>query len=159
MPKIRSIITQDKAIVSRLLSEHWGAPQIVSRGQIVDASTLPGFVAVGDGGEILGLVTLKLSQSSCEVVTLDAFSRGNGIGKTLMAAAIEFARGNGAKRCWLITTNDNVDALGFYQKVGMRIVAVHHNAIEEARKLKPQIPLLAENGIPIRDEIELEILL
>ena len=59
----------------------------------------------------------------------------------------------------LITTNDNVGAIGFYQVIGMTIARVGINAMEEARKLKPDIPLTGEKGIPIRDEIEFEYLI
>lgn len=62
-------------------------------------------------------------------------------------------------RLWLITTNDNLAAIGYYQKRGFSLVAVHRNALEEARKIKPTIPLIGIDGIPLRDEIELEILL
>jgi hypothetical protein len=59
----------------------------------------------------------------------------------------------------LITTNDNLHALGFYQKRGFRLVAVHSNALAASRKIKPSIPDFGMHGIPLRDEIELEILL
>jgi len=58
-----------------------------------------------------------------------------------------------------MTTNDNTAALRFYQKWGFLLVAVHRNAVEQARKLKPEIPLTGIDGIPLRDEIELEVLL
>jgi hypothetical protein len=60
---------------------------------------------------------------------------------------------------WLITTNDDLRALGFYQKRGMSLVMVYRNAMDLARKLKPQIPLVGLNCIPFRDEIELEMVL
>jgi len=63
------------------------------------------------------------------------------------------------RRLWLITTNDNLRALGFYQKRGMTLVAVYRNAMEAARRLKPQIPMIGQNGIPLKDEIELEMVL
>jgi hypothetical protein len=58
---------------------------------------------------------------------------------------------------WLVTTNDNLDALRFYQRRGLRLVAVHAGAVDEARRLKPEIARVGEYGIPIRDEIELEL--
>lgn len=70
---------------------------------------------------------------------------------------MQYAYANSCARLWLITTNDNVGALVFYQKAGFRLVAVYPDAVNQARKLKPQIPLVAENGIPIRDEIELAL--
>jgi RimJ/RimL family protein N-acetyltransferase len=72
---------------------------------------------------------------------------------------VECAKEAGASRVWLITTNDNTDALRFYQKAGFRIVAVHQDAVALARRIKPEIPIMGENGIPIRDEIELELML
>jgi hypothetical protein len=36
------------------------------------------------------------------------------------------------------------------------LVAVHRNAVEQARRIKPQIPAVGSDGIPLRDEIELE---
>ncbi|MBK9123270.1 MAG: GNAT family N-acetyltransferase, partial [Chloroflexi bacterium] len=65
----------------------------------------------------------------------------------------------GIHRLWLITTNDNLDALRFYQKRGWHLVAVHRDALNESRRLKPQIPIIGMDGIPLRDEIELEMTL
>jgi hypothetical protein len=59
----------------------------------------------------------------------------------------------------LITTNDNTAALRFWQKRGFKLLRVHRNAVEKSRKLKPEIPLTGNDGIPIRDEIELEMML
>ncbi|MEM6284414.1 MAG: GNAT family N-acetyltransferase, partial [Chloroflexota bacterium] len=58
---------------------------------------------------------------------------------------------------WLITSNDNTPALRYWQKRGFEIIAVHRDAITEARRLKPEIPLVGMDDIPIRDEIELEM--
>jgi hypothetical protein len=52
-----------------------------------------------------------------------------------------------------------MDAVRFYQKRGFRLVAVHRRALEETRRLKPSLPETGIDGIPLRDEIELEILL
>ena len=84
---------------------------------------------------------------------------GRGIGTALVEKVICKAKSLGAKRLWLITTNDNIEALGFYQKRGFSLVGVHCNAIEYSRKLKPEIPKTGNHSIPIRDEIELEVLL
>jgi hypothetical protein len=75
----------------------------------------------------------------------------------LIDAVKERAKAKGCKRLWLITTNDNLNALGFYQRRGFRLIALYPNALEASRKLKPQIPMKAANGIPIRDELELEL--
>jgi len=79
-----------------------------------------------------------------------------GAGSVLLAAATEVARKAGARRLWLITTNDNLDALALYQRRGFRLVAVRAGAVDRARLLKPSIPEVGEHGIPMHDELVLE---
>jgi RimJ/RimL family protein N-acetyltransferase len=81
---------------------------------------------------------------------------GLGIGSKLISAVKQAAKQSGINRIWLITTNDNVDALRFYQKRGYRMTAIYPNAVNEARKQKPSIPLIGNYYIPIPDEIELK---
>ena len=70
------------------------------------------------------------------------------------------AEASGAHRLWLITTNDNVDALRFYQRRGYRLARVDAGAVDRSRAaLKPAIPEIGAHGIPLRDELELELLL
>ena len=108
--------------------------------------------------ERVGLLTYEVIGDQCEVVTLDAFTQFAGVGTALMNRVIDEARTQGCRRLWLITTNDNLDAVRFYQKRGFTIAAVHVNAIAHSRTLKPSIPLIGNYGIPIRDEVELEML-
>ena len=107
----------------------------------------------------MGLLTFRFENDECEVVTLDSFLEGQGVGSSMLNAAKERAVSAKCHRLWLITTNDNLHALGFYQKRGFRIAAVRRDAMEEFRKLKPEIPTVGKKEIPLRDEIELEILL
>jgi len=138
-----------------VLTEHWGSPKIVTRGRVHDAASLPGIVAVEDG-QPLGLLTYRIDGEACEVVTLNALSSGKGIGTSLLASVETIARNVGCGRVWLVTTNDNTPAIRFYQRRGYLISALHRGAVNQSRKLKPEIPELGVDGIPIRDEIELE---
>jgi len=113
---------------------------------------------VGDGGPV-GLVTYRIDGGECEIVSLDSAVEGAGVGSALLDAVKTLAVYVPCKRLWLVTTNDNVSALRFFQKRGFRLVAVHRNALDESRKLRPDIPLIGSEGIPLRDEIELEMLL
>jgi N-acetylglutamate synthase-like GNAT family acetyltransferase len=115
-------------------------------------------VALHDG-EKVGLVTYKILDESCELVTINSTYPSSGIGTTLIEAVRDIAQKSGCKRLWLITTNDNMNALRFYQKRGFMLVAVHRNALEQSRKLKPEIPLIGDHGIPLRDKLELEMIL
>jgi N-acetylglutamate synthase-like GNAT family acetyltransferase len=153
---IRPLTTHDRRWVLQFIAEHWGSNIIVSKGTIYSADCLPGFVAL-ERGEPIGLITYYIRGNECEIVSLDSTDPSKGLGTALIEAVKHTAHLAGCKRLWLITTNDNVDALRFYQRRGFTLVAVHRNAIEQSRKLKPQIPLIGEYGIPIRDEIELEL--
>jgi len=120
---------------------------------------IEGFYAEDEDGERVGLVTFEIIDEQCEIVTLDAFRKWQGIGTVLLKKVCEVARSRGCKRLWLITTNDNIDAIKFYQRRGLTIAAVHVNAMEFSRSIKPTIPLIGMNKIPLRDEIEFEIIL
>ncbi len=135
----------------------WGADFIVSRGRKIFAAELPGFVAEDNDGNKVGLLTYEIIDDQCEIVTLDAFVKYSGIGTELMNEAIKAAHQEDCKRLWLITTNDNLDAIRFYQRRGMTIATIHVNAIAYSRTLKPSIPEIGLNGIPLRDEIEFEM--
>lgn len=138
--------------------DHWGGEEMYTRGRVYRPEQLEGFV-VEDGNEWIGLITFAIDDHECEVTSLDSLSEGQGIGSQLIDAAIEEARTRKCRRLFLITTNDNLNALGFYQKRGFEIVTIHRGAVNESRKRKPGIPLIGYNNIPLRDEIELEIIL
>jgi ribosomal protein S18 acetylase RimI-like enzyme len=129
---------------------------MVSRGRMHYPHELKGFVAMS-GNKPVGLVTYRIEGSECEIVTLDSVVEGHGIGSGLIGAVKSAAMSAKCHRIWLITTNDNTPALGFYQKRGFALVSVYPNAIEQSRKLKPEIPMVGLDGIPLRDEIELEM--
>ncbi|MDQ6822762.1 MAG: GNAT family N-acetyltransferase [Actinomycetota bacterium] len=153
---IRPARAAERGSIREQLRNRWGSPTIVTGGRARDASSLPALVAA-QGEEIVGLATYELSDRECELITLDAFRSGTGIGSALLSGVRDVAFQHGCVRLWLITTNDNLDALRFYQRRGMRLVAVHQGAVDAARRLKPAIPLTGEHGIPIHDELELEL--
>jgi RimJ/RimL family protein N-acetyltransferase len=132
--------------------------EIVTRGRIHLVDQLPGFIAFLND-QRSGLVTYHIEADACEIVSLNSMVEGAGIGTAMLKAVDQVARASGCRRIWLITTNDNLHALRFYQKRGFALAAIHRRAIEATRRIKPTIPLIGLDGIPIRDEIELEYLL
>jgi ribosomal protein S18 acetylase RimI-like enzyme len=139
-----------------LLEQAWGAVDVValSLGGVVDASTLPGWLAERDG-EVVGLLTYLAADDLVDIVTINAFA-GGGVGTALVEALVEDVRGSAA-RIRVTTTNDNTRALRFYQRAGFRLTALRPGAVAAARLRKPEIPETGADGIPIRDEIELEM--
>jgi GNAT superfamily N-acetyltransferase len=153
--KIRPVLDSDRKWVRKFISKNWGADKIVSRRKIYYPHKLPGFVAVSNK-RYLGLITYHVEKSSCQLITLNSVVKNKGIGTALLKKVRNLGKKLGWKRMWGITTNDNLDALKFYWRKGCIIKRIHPNAISYSRKLKPEIPLIGNYGIPIRDEIEIE---
>jgi GNAT superfamily N-acetyltransferase len=152
---VRPLGPADGAWLAAQLRERWSDVHVARLGELVDASVRPSLVAELDG-VAAGFVTLDLVGSDCEILTIDAFVPWAGVGTALLHASEEYARANGCDRIWLVTTNDNLSALRFYQRRGLRLVEVRPGAVAEARRLKPTIPLVGQLGIEIHDELVLE---
>ncbi len=159
MFEIRPTNDSDINNISRITKKYWGADIIVVHGIVYKPSDLPGFIAYNRDNqeEWLGLITYNIKENQCEIVTINAITQFNGIGTALLKSVKQTAIETNCKRIWLITTNDNIDALRFYQKRGFNINAIHCGVVNKSRKLKPEIPMIGEYGIPLRDEIEPEM--
>lgn len=153
---IRPLEPSDRAWVREKTIAEWGAEIIVVRGEVFHPAELPGYAA-WHAAEPVGLITCRCCGDACEVISLATWGAGRGSGIALLRRTEQDAREKGCRRLSLVTTNDNSRALRFYQRLGFTIAAVRLNVMDEARQLKAQIPLIGEDGIPIRDEIELEM--
>jgi ribosomal protein S18 acetylase RimI-like enzyme len=154
--RIRPIEPADRPTIQRLQIELWGSEVSVGHDTVFRPAELPGFLAE-DNGKIVGMLTyVQPDPTTLEVVTIDALEEHQGIGTDLLNAAIAVATDLGAQRVVLTTTNDNVDALRFYQRRGFRLVTLRPGALQRSRQLKPEIPLTGAYGIPLTDELDLE---
>lgn len=145
----------DGGWIRELLEARWGGVTMVSGGKELALLELPGLVA-WDGGRRVGLATLwSRPGGDAELVSLDSIDEGRGVGSRLLAAAVAWARAAGAAALCVVTTNDNLPALGFYQRRGFVLAELRPGAVGRARERKPAIPETGWGGIPLRDEIEL----
>lgn len=156
MFSIRPIEEKDRSFTTTALKNLWGSEKMAIRGTLIDVSPLDGFLAEDDG-RIVGLVTYLIENNSCDITSLNALTPGKGIGTAFIEEVKKTAKEHNCLRLTVITTNDNTKALHFYQKRGFVISALFKDIMKEERKLKPEIPLTGEDGIPLRDEIELEM--
>lgn len=155
---IHKITDKDKEWVLEIIRK-WGADFVISRGRKIYPTEIEGFYAEDVNGERVGMVTYEVTNDECEIVTLDAFNKFQGIGTALLEEVINEMKKKSINRLWLITTNDNLDAVRFYQCKGWTMCNVHVNAIELSREIKPTIPKIGQYGIPINHEIEFEMFL
>ena len=147
---------QDKQLIKELFIREWNSDLMVSRGYSHYVENLQSILAVDINDKILGILTYHQANNEIEIVSLDSFDEGKGIGTKLLDFALLHFKSLDPKRVWLITSNDNCNAIRFYQKRGWEMVNIHLNTISEARKVKPEIPLIGYDGIPILHEIEFE---
>jgi len=151
VPVVRPTGPQDRAWVRRTIEHRWGLP-VVSISGAYDPAELPGFVAEDDGDR-LGVLTYRADDTQVEVVTLDSLAPGQGVGSLLLMAAHRMAAQSG-RRLWLVTTDDNGEALGFYLRRGMDLVTVHRGFGDVVRRLKPGVVALGAR--PLRSALEFE---
>lgn len=145
----------ERSAVNTFLEAH-GTAVVARRDELLDARRVPALIARRDG-EIVGVLSYLLRDRELEILVLWTTDRHMGVGTALLAAVEGIALESGVERTWLVTTNDNVDALRFYQRRGFRLESVDPGAVDRSRAtLKPAIPAIGDYGIPLRDELTLE---
>jgi ribosomal protein S18 acetylase RimI-like enzyme len=152
---VRAVRDDDRSWAREELIRVWGARAVARLGELVDASGCPGLMAVVDD-ERAGLLTYRPSGVEIEVLTLHVANPGIGIGRSLMDALWAEAEESGVGRIWLVTTNDNVRAIDFYQRWGMDLAELIRDGVAASRRVKPGIPEVGDNGIPVRHELVFE---
>ena len=146
----------DRAQLEQLLRLRWPGATLLICGQFIRPEDVDG-LGYYSGDRLQGIATWRSSMRTMHIVAVNAFSEMRGVGGALVDAMIAHGRAHDMALLRASISNDNVVALRFYQKRGFRISALHRGIIEAMRNVKPSIPLTGVDGIPIRDEIELEM--
>jgi len=154
--RIERITAENRSQINQFILDHWYTQTMIVRGKEIDMTTTDGFF-LAEEGQIIGLITYILYNNTMEIMSLDSLRENRGIGSELLGTTIEEAKRLGCRNIVLITTNDNIDALRFYQKRGFDMIHLYHNVMDISRKLKPEIPLIGSYNIPLRHEIEFEM--
>ena len=152
-----SELTRDLA--TTYIIREWQTAQTMIRGEIIDCSTIDGFILTDEKREsVLGLATYIFRGDACEIVTMNSERQRTGLGTALIEKVKAAAVAHGCKTLRLMTSNDNLNAFGFYQKRGFELVGVNIGAIDRERETNtPEIPLIGQNGIPFRHEMDLSM--
>lgn len=155
MKAIRALTKNDLPRLTEFWNRYWGGDEMIVHGESFRPEQLNGFIME----DWSGVITYYIKNNSCEIISLNSLKENQGVGTALINKVANEARKQNCQRLFLVTTNDNLHALGFYQRHGFEIVTIRRGAVHEARKIKPGIPLIGMNNIPLHDEIELEIIL
>ena len=149
--KVRIPNEVERVRAADVLRREWGEPVMV-RGRIYRFDDCQILVA----GEMTGIAAVSHDEwPVMELVAINAFAQWQGVGSALVESIVASATAAGFEAIRLTTTNDNLDALRFYQRRGFRLTALRPGAVDEARRLKPGISVSGKHGIPIRDELDL----
>lgn len=157
LSKIKEITIDNRQEVNRFIIDNWYTTEMAVEGKLYDMSKMSGFVSYDDNSQITGLVTYIVTDDEYEIMSLDSVYENKGIGTKLVNKVVEKAKENKIGKIRLITTNDNINAIKFYQKRGFDLIKIYRNAVDVARSIKPEIPLYGDFDIPIKHEIEFEM--
>jgi N-acetylglutamate synthase-like GNAT family acetyltransferase len=153
------VTKKDADWVKELYARTWSGDICVSRGKVQKVDDFTGGFVAKTGGQNTGFVTYTITGPEVEITGIVSLKEQCGIGSALVKAVIELAKKQKLKKVCLVTTNDNLNGIGFWQKRGFKLVKVYPGSMEFVRKVKPAVPLIGENGIPLSDELELEMIL
>ena len=156
---IKPIDVALRRIVQPLVDNAWAGPFLVINGRLWDTRELPGLAALDASGAVAGYLLYDFHNDLCEIMVLESLQKNTGIGTACIAHVKGIAKERGIKTIAVTTTNDNIHAIRFYQKRGFVLHELRPNILELSRKLKPSIPLMGEDGIPLRDELEFRMTL
>jgi len=145
----------DVALITEWATNNWGGEPLVIRGQKYYPSQQDGILAF-QGKEIVGYLIYEIQDQVCEIVVFEVFKKFQGVGTLALEKLKEISRSKDCKKIHLMTTNDNLDALRFYQRRGFHICGIHLDAVKISRALKPSIGEFGDHGIPVRDEQPLQ---
>lgn len=144
----------DQEYIRKYWESTWGLP-VVSTRRSYNPEDVQGLVYRDEWGEAQGLITWHIEGDSAELVTVDAYQQGRHIGGRLLTAAEAELLKRGGRHLMIVTTNDNLRAIGFYVRHGYRITKLDLDGVERVRKLKPDVPRTGHDGLPLRDMLEL----
>ncbi len=149
---IEDIQFSDQKAIRNILFQFWGSDNVVIQGRIFYPVEMDGIKAV-QNNRVFGILHYLMTDQSCEIITLASLRENKGVGTSLIDAVEKIAGENGCKELRLTTTNDNLRALGFYQRRGFLLSKLLPDQVLHDRRLKPSISEIGSDNIPIRDEI------
>jgi len=153
---IIALTNEHKEETERIAAGTWGSTSVAVHHELFDLRELPCYVAVSDK-KILGYCYYRIFGGECEIMAIESVAPGKGVGSALIDAVAAKAKSEKCSRVYVNTSNDNTNALRFYQRRGFTMCAVRWNEFDHLRTIKPTIPLIGDDDIPLLHEIELEM--
>ena len=152
---LREIKSTDQEWIKKISLDLWNSVEVVSQHKIYYTDKLSGILAIYQDTRA-GLLLYSIDQPTLNIISLNTLYENIGIGSKLIERIEKIGIKKRLKKVRITTTNDNIDALRFYQAKGFQIINVNVDIMKKYRKLKPGLPKLGFYNIEIRDEFVLE---
>jgi len=150
---VGKVATDDeRSTIRELVREFWGEEEQLTFDRRFELAELPAYVAKIDN-DLVGFVSFAEISDFLIIVALGVLPsyQGGSVGTKLVEEVEKEAKSQGKKEMLVSTSNDDLPALAFYQRLGFQIVEVKPNVIAQ----KHETFLQGIGGLPIRDEIRL----
>jgi GNAT superfamily N-acetyltransferase len=155
--RIRPSTPEDEATILELWLHFWDDPEMDCFGKTYRAVELPALLACDDGGRVVGVLSYAVERrrKAINIVALQVVpaEQGRGGAAGLVRALEEEARGMGIGRLIVATSNDNLAALYFYQRLGFQISGIK---VGQEAPDDPAESFVGVGRIAVRDEVQLE---
>lgn len=148
----------DYETARKLVVEQWGDDAFIISGKVYPTSEMTLLGAWTPLGQLRGLAYYKVNGSTMllgAIITIG--ERAKGVGKILFDAVLAEARTTRMRKMRALTTNDNFEAMKFYQRCGMRFETLYPGGADAFRAFKPGIYRNGKHGLPLRDILEFEL--
>jgi ribosomal protein S18 acetylase RimI-like enzyme len=146
----------ERNAIRRCVKQFWGEEEQLSFDRKFDAIGLPAYVAKVRN-QVIGFISFAEADDTIIIVALGVQPKyqGSGVGTSLIAKVEAEAKRQGMSKLLVSTSNDDLPALAFYQRLGFQIYEVKPNVIAE----KHGKILEGIGRLPIRDELRLQKIL
>lgn len=144
---------EERSCIREFVERFWQEQTQLTFDEKFVVTKLPAYIAKVKS-QTVGFVAFAEKEDSTIIVALGVLPQyqNAGIGKGLIEAVEDEAKRLHKKKLLVSTSNDDLPALAFYQRLGFQIYDVKPNVIAE----KHGAILKGIGGIPIRDELRLQ---
>ncbi len=144
----------DDETARSLLIKQRGDDALVIGGKAHTASEMTLKAAFSPDGRLGGVACYRMTGMVALLGAIVVMDGGRGMGTALFNAVADEARAQKMKRLRAITTNDNFEAMAFFQKRGMRFMSMFPGGVDAYRAFKPGLREPGFHGISCRDVFE-----
>lgn len=130
---VRRAMRSDLAAIRKIEETSFSRPwKRETFDELLGSPGMDVLVAVA-AAEVAGYAVLAIREREAELANLavSAPRRGEGIGRALVARAIEVCRERGARRTLLAVRASNLGAIRLYRRYGFRVIGSHGSYYED----------------------------